>query len=123
MRMGLVIGIAGLLALQTSLSGCSTVTDAAHSTTSALLSVVGLDSSGNDMAADDSAPVQTAQADQTAQAAAPAPAPVVPADSGWCDKVANRAKADAAGNGYGAATQERRYDIALHECMSLSAQQ
>ncbi len=109
MRIGLVVGAAALLALQLSLSGCSTV----DSAVGGVMSAVGLGGSDDESVAEDSQPDQTAQV-------APAPAPVA---SGWCQQVADQAKSDAAGNGFSADTQQRRYDVALSECASLSAQQ
>ena len=58
-------------------------------------------------------PVAEAQA-----AAAPAPVPAQP--DNWCSNVAANARADAASNGFDAATQDRMMQNSLRQCVAMT---
>lgn len=58
-------------------------------------------------------PVAEAQA-----AAAPAPVPAKP--DNWCSNVAANARADAASNGFDAATQDRMMQNSLRQCVAMT---
>jgi hypothetical protein len=55
---------------------------------------------------------------ETQAAAAPAPVPAKP--DNWCSNVAANARADAASNGFDAATQDRMMQNSLRQCVAMT---
>jgi hypothetical protein len=66
---------------------------------------------------EEAAPAPMAQADAVA---APAPAPAAAQPDNWCNSVAANARAQAAANGFDAATQDRMTQNALRQCVAMN---